>query len=416
MDPNHQPIDTLRIGFVGVGGMGTHHVKNLVRMPGVRISALCDIREDHAERAAGIVREAGQPAPTLYTRGERDFERLCAEADVHLVYTATPWEWHTPVCLTAMENGKHAATEVPAAVTLEECWQLVDTAERTGQTCFIAENCCYDRTEMMILNMVRQGVLGELLHAECGYLHDLRSLLFTRGASPLWRLAHVRERDGDLYPTHGVGPVAQWLDINRGNRFTRLVSMGTQARGLGLYAGRQFGAECAEAAARYAKSDIVTSLIQTAAGQTVQMRHDTLSPRPYSRGIVLQGTGGIVRKYPEEKIHLETRSEPEAWEDLADYQDAYEHPLWQATMSTLKDVGGHGNMDYLVDYRLTQCLRAGIAPDIDVYDAATWSAISALSEQSIAGGSEPVEFPGLHARPLALAPAAGHRDRLVVVG
>ena len=390
---NHEPIDPVRIGFVGVGGMGTHHVKNLVRMAGVRITALCDICEANAARAGQIVQEAGQPAPTLYTRGEDDFERLCAEEELDLVYTATPWEWHTRVSVTAMENGKHAATEVPAAITLDECWQLVETAERTGHYCFMPENCCYDRTEMLILNMVRQGVLGELLHAECGYQHDLRSLLLGNDGESVWRLAHGEKRNGDLYPTHGIGPVAQWMNINRGNRFTRLVSMGTQSLGLNLYAEKHLGADSPEAQRRYAESDIVTTLIQTAMGQTVMIKHDTLSPRPYSRGILLQGTAGIIRKYPEEKIHLEGRTVGDVWEPLEVYQEEFEHPLWKQTMEELKDVGGHGNMDYLVDYRLIQCLRAGAEPDIDVYDAVTWSAISALSEQSIARGSQTVDFP-----------------------
>ena len=393
MHDNHEPIDPVRIGFVGVGDMGTHHVKNLVRMPGVKITALCDIREANAARAGQIVEEAGQPAPKLYTRSEDDFVRLCAEEDLDLVYTATPWEWHTPVCVAAMANGKHAATEVPAAVTLDECWQLVETAETTGRHCFMAENCCYDRTEMLILNLVRQGVLGELLHAECGYMHDLRSLLFGNDGETLWRLAHGEQRNGDLYPTHGAGPVAQWLNINRGNRFTRLVSMGTQSLGLNLYAKKQFGPDSREARRRYAESDIVTTLIQTATGQTVMIKHDTLSPRPYSRGILLQGTAGIIRKYPEEKIHLEGRTVGDVWEPLEVYQDEFEHPLWKQTMEDLKDVGGHGNMDYLVDYRLIQCLRTGVEPDIDVYDAVTWSAVSALSAQSIALGSQSVDFP-----------------------
>lgn len=393
MNTRHEAIDPVRIGFVGVGGMGTHHIKNLVRMAGARIVALCDIREAHAARAGEIVEQAGQPAPTLYTRGETDFERLCAEEELDLVYTATPWEWHTRVSVAAMENGKHAATEVPAAVTLEECWQLVETAEKTGRYCFMAENCCYDRTEMLILNMVRQGALGELLHAECGYLHDLRSLLFERDGEALWRLAHVEVRNGDLYPTHGLGPVAQWMDINRGNRFARLVSMGTQSLGLNLYAEQHFGAESAQARRSYAQSDIVTTLIQTELNQTIMIKHDTVSPRPYSRGILAQGTRGIVRKYPEELIHLEGRTTGDVWEPLETYQAEFEHPLWKQTLESLTDVGGHGNMDYLVDYRLLQCLRAGVEPDIDVYDAAAWSAVSALSAQSLAGGSRPVEFP-----------------------
>jgi len=381
------PIETVRIGFVGSGGMGTHHIKNLSKMAGVQIKAVCDSDTALAERASAIIQDAGHPAPTLYTRGAQDYERLCAEEDVDLVYNATPWERHTAVCITAMENGKHAATEVPAAVTLEQCWQLVETAEKTGKYCFMSENCCYDQTEMMLLNMVRQGLLGEHLYAECGYLHDLRSRKFRKGGDGLWRLHHTERRKGDLYPTHGLGPVAQWFNINRGNRFTRLVSMSTQSRGVNLYAAKEFGEDSTEAQKRYALGDVITTLIQTSTGQTISVKHDTSSPRPYSRAIMVQGTNGIARKYPEELIHIEGRSDDEQWEPLETYQEEFEHPLWRQTKDSLKDVGGHGNMDYLVDYRLIHCLRTGSPPDIDVYDAAVWSAVTALSEQSITAGS-----------------------------
>ncbi len=393
MHTQNKPLDLVRIGFVGCGGMGRNHIKNLSSMPGVSITALCDIEPTHAARASAMIQDAGHPAPVLYTRGPGDYERLCAEADLDLVYTATPWEFHTPVCISAMQNGKHAVTEVPAAVTLDECWQLVETAEKTGKYCVMSENCCYDQTEMMLLNMVRMGLLGELLHAECGYLHDLRSLKFVKGGEGLWRLHHTEARNGDLYPTHGLGPVAQWFDINRGNRFTHLVSMSTQSRGLNLYAAEKFGADSTEARAPYALGDVVTTLIRTQAGQTITVTHDTSSPRPYSRAIMLQGTRGLARKYPEEVIHIEGRSSPEAWEPLVDYQEEFEHPLWKQTKDTLKDVGGHGNMDYLVDYRLIHCLRTGAAPDMDVYDAATWSAVTELSVLSIAEGSQPQPFP-----------------------
>ncbi len=405
------PLDPLRIGFVGVGGMGTNHITNLVRMPGVIIQAVCDTCEAHAERASAIVQKAGQPAPTLYTRGERDFERLCAEEDLDLVYTATPWEWHTTICVTAMQNGKHAATEVPAAVTLEECWQLVETAEATGRLCMMSENCCYDRPEMMILAMVRRGLLGELLHAECGYLHDLRATKFEGENEGLWRRAHSERRNGDLYPTHGVGPVAQCMNINRGNRLTRLVSMSTRSTGLKRYATRTFGADSPLAQTDYALGDVVTTLIQTAQGQTIVVKHDTDSPRPYSRDILVQGTNGIVCVYPEELIHIEGRTAGHGWEPLESYRAEFEHPLWVHALSNLEGIGGHGNMDYLVDYRLTQCLRAGAPPDMDVYDAATWSAISALSERSIAIGSQPVDFPDFtrgaweHREPLGIVTA-----------
>ena len=389
----HQPtINPVRLGFVGVGGMGTGHIRNLVRIEGAAVTAICDIREEHARRAAAMVQQAGQPAPRLYTGGERDFERLCAEEDLDLVYTATPWRWHVPVCVAAMQNGKHAATEVPAAVTLEECWRLVETSEQTGKHCVMMENCCYDRVELMILNMVRKGLLGELLHAECGYLHDLRDIKFSDEGEGLWRLAHSEKRNGDLYPTHGLGPVAQCMNINRGNQFARLVSMSSPSRGLNLFAEGKFGPESPQAKKRYALGDVVTTLIQTTGGQTIVVQHDTDSPRPYSRDINLQGTRGLVRKYPEEKIYLEGRSPEHQWELLSSYGPEFEHPLWKV-MQERSEGAGHGGMDYIEDYRLIQCLRRGIPLDMDVYDAAAWSAVSALSERSIASGNQPVDCP-----------------------
>jgi len=234
------PMERVRIGFVGVGGMGTVHVRNLLQIEGAQIRAVCDIVEDKVTRAQELVQKAGQPRPTGYSRGPHDFERMCGEEELDLVYTATPWEWHVPVCVAAMKAGKHAATEVPAAYTLDDCWLLVETAEKTRKHCVLMENCCYDRREMMILNLVRRGMLGELLHAECGYLHDLRSIKFSTTGEGLWRRAHAMRRNGNLYPTHGLGPTAQVMDINRGDRFDYLVSMSRNSRGLKLYASEHF--------------------------------------------------------------------------------------------------------------------------------------------------------------------------------
>ncbi len=390
--PKVPPLDPVRLGVVGVGGQGTSHVRNLLKIEGVEIRAVCDIVESKVARAQEMVVKAGQPKPDGYSRGATDFRRLCQQEDIDLVVTATPWEWHVPVCLAAMTSGKHAATEVPAAVTLEECWQLVETAEHSGRHCVMLENCCYDRTELMILNMVRQGLLGELIHAECGYLHDLRGVKFSKTGEGLWRLAHAVKRNGDLYPTHGLGPVAQCMNVNRGNQFVRLVSMGSQSRGLQLFAAEAFGPESPKARQPYALSDVVTTLVQTAAGQTITINHNTDSPRPYSRDIFVQGTKGLVRKYPEEKIHIEGRTKGHEWEPLDAYREEFEHPLWKA-MTDQSAGAGHGGMDFIEDYRLIQALRTGAATDYDVYDAAAWSAVSALSEKSIAEKSAPVDFP-----------------------
>ena len=378
------PLETVRVGFVGVGHQGSAHVENFLRIPGVEITAICDIVPAKVAAVRDRVAADGRPRPAGYDRGPQDFRRLCDRDDVDLVFTATPWRWHAPVCLAAMEAGKHAATEVPMAVTLDELWALVETAERTGRHCVMMENCCYDRTEMMVLNMVRHGVLGELLHAECGYLHDLRALKLTDFYEGRWRVEHSIARNGDLYPTHGLGPVAQWMGINRGNRFDHLVSVATKSRGLGLWAAEHIGPDSPEATREYALGDVVNTLIRTANGETIQLVHDTNGPRPYSRKILLQGTRGVVRKYPEERIHVEGVSEPHRWEELAAYRDRWEHPVWRALEEASRGAG-HGGMDYIEDYRLVQCLREGEPMDMDVYDGAAWSAVSALSEASIAG-------------------------------
>ena len=386
------PIDTLRVGFVGVGGMGSNHVRNFLNIEAVRICAVCDIVEEKVARIQQWVQDAGQPKPTGYSRSETDFVRMCEQEDLDLVFNATPWRWHVPVCLAAMNAGKHAATEVPAAVTIDECWQLVETSEKTRRYCVMMENCCYDRMELMVLNMVRRGLLGELLHAECGYLHDLRGLKFSSKGEGLWRLAHSINRNGDLYPTHGLGPVAQCMNINRGNQFDYLVSMGGKSRGLNLFAADKFGPDSPQAKQKYALSNVVTTLIHTKSGQTIVLKHDTDSPRPYSRDILIQGTNGIVRKYPQEKIHIQTRSPKHKWEPLKNYTEEYEHKFWKEIGQKAKGKG-HGGMDYIEDYRLVKCLREGSPPDMDVYDAAAWSVVSELSERSIANKSRPIHFP-----------------------
>ena len=386
------PLETVRMGFVGVGHQGSSHVSNFLGIEGVEIRAICDLVPAKVARMQERVVAAGQPRPRAYDRGPDDWQRLCAADDIDLVFVATGWDLHAPICLAAMRHGKHAATEVPLAVTLDELWELVETAEQTKRHCVMMENCCYDRTEMMILNMVRQNVFGELLHAECGYLHDLRELKLTDFYEERWRIEHSIRRNGDLYPTHGIGPVAQWLDVNRGNQFDHLVSMASPGRGLNLWAAEHIGAESAEARQRYALGDVVNTLIRTQRGQTILVTHDTNLPRPYSRRILLQGTRGLVQKYPEQRVHVEGRSEAHRWDDLLAWREEFEHPVWRALEERARGAG-HGGMDYIEDYRLIQSLRAGEPMDMDVYDGAAWSAISELSERSIAQRSAPQDFP-----------------------
>lgn len=387
------PIEKVRIGYVGVGGMGTAHVRNLTKISGCEIRAVCDLMPERVERAQNIVIEAGFEKPEGYSTGEYDFKNLCARDDLDLVYTATPWQWHVPVCVAAMENGKHAATEVPAAVTIDECWQLVTTSERTQKYCVMMENCCYDRPELLILNLVRKGLLGEVLHGECGYNHDLRALKFdfeSKGEA-LWRTNHSIRRNGNLYPTHGLGPVAQCMNINRGDQFDYLVSMSTKSIGLNLFAEKKYGPDHKWAKQKFALGDINISLIRTKLEKTIVVFHNCSSPRPYSRKIVVQGTKGIAERWPE-RIYIEGRSPEHQWEDMETYRTEFEHPLW-TTLQEKSAGAGHGGMDFIEDYRLIKCLREGIPLDLDVYDAASWSVVSELSEISVANKSKAVDFP-----------------------
>ncbi len=385
------PIERVRIGFVGVGNQGGAHVRNFLRIDGAEVAAICDIDGPRAEEVASWVAASGAAPPDLYTRGDTDFRRLCERDDIDLVFNATPWRWHVPVCAAAMEAGKHTAVEVPAAITLEGCWRLVDTAERTSRHCVMMENCNYGRSEMMVLNMVRQGLLGELLHGEAAYIHDLRSIKFSDRNEGLWRLQHSVDRNANLYPTHGLGPVAQCMDINRGDCFDYLVSLSSPARGLSLYARERLAADDPRARARYALGDMNSSLIRTRRGRSILLQHDTTTPRPYSRLNLIQGTRGVFAGFPD-RIFIEGEAEEDDWSDVEPYRERFEHPLW-AEKSDDAEGGGHGGMDWLEDYRLIRCLREGTPTDMDVYDAAALSAPVELSERSVARGSEPVEFP-----------------------
>ena len=385
------PLDEVRIGFVGVGGMGSAHVNNLVKIDGCRITAICDIVPERAERNAAKVEKAGFAKPKLYTNGEYAWRELCASNDVDLVYTATPWRWHVPICAEAMENGKHAATEVPMAIDLDGCWQLVETAERTGRHCVMMENCCYGRAEMMVLHMVRRGVLGEILHAEGGYMHDLRAVKHDMNGEGVWRRQHSIDRDANLYPTHGLGPVAQAMNINRGDAFDYLVSMSSNSRGLQEYALANFPEDHPVRSETYKLGDVNFCMIKTKLGRTSNVGHDCNLPRPYSRINIVQGTKGVVQGYPD-RVYIEGVSKPHQWDELFDYAEEYEHPLWKKLAEAAKGAG-HGGMDFFEDYRLIESLRKGEPMDMDVYDGAAWSVITPCTEISNAERSRPVDIP-----------------------
>lgn len=396
------PKDTIKVGFVGIGNMGSGHVRNLLKIEGCQITAVCDIRPERTEWAKKEIVKNGFPEPAVYGKHDTDFVRMCQEEDLDLVYNAAPWRWHTPICLSAMKNGMHTASEVNIALTIDDCWKLVETSEKTSRHCIMMENCCYDYTEMLVLNMIQQGMFGEVMHGECGYLHDLRALkLSPTYYQGMWRLHQSVKRDGNLYPTHGIGPMAWCMDIHRGDAFDTMVSFGTHSRGLNLYAEEMAEkAEDPEKKAHYKKwvgtdyalGDVNICLIKTKKGRTIICKHDTNLPRPYSRDFLVQGTKGLMRKYPNQLIHLEGRTKGHSWEELEGYHEEFEHPVWKA-LKAKAEGAGHGGMDFIEDYRLIQALRKGVAPDIDVYDSVAWSAIIPLSEQSIKNGGAPVKFP-----------------------
>ncbi|MBL7111873.1 MAG: Gfo/Idh/MocA family oxidoreductase [Bacteroidales bacterium] len=391
--------EKIKLGFVGVGGRGSWLLRLALEHGDVIVPAVCDIREEAAERAGNMVVEAGQDQPKTYTDGNYAFEGLVERDDLDGVVIATPWIWHTKIAVATMKSDKYAAVEVPAATTLEECWDLVKTSEETGMPCMMLENVCYRRDVMAILNMVRQGMFGEMVHGHCGYQHDLRGVKFNPGAEfgkgangeARWRTEHSIHRNGDIYPTHGVGPIANYFDINRGNRFVYLTSMATKTRGLHEYIVAQGGEDHPNADIRFKLGDIVTTLIKCANEETIMISHDTNLPRPYSLGFRVQGTKGLWMK-DGDQIYIEGISEPHTWESSGEYLEKYDHPLWKRYED--KAAGsGHGGMDFFVMHAFIESVKRQVPTPLDVYDAAAWSVISPLSEQSVASGGEPQYFP-----------------------
>jgi predicted dehydrogenase len=383
-------IPRVRIGYVGVGLQGSGHVSNLLKVEGCVISAVCDIVPEKVERIQKQVEAAGFPRPKGFSNGPHDFERLCQE-DLDLVYTATPWEFHVPVCRAAMKNGKHAATEVPMAYRTEDLWELVETSEKLQKHCVMMENCCYGQTEMMILHMVRKGVFGELLHCEGGYLHDLRAIKFENANEGLWRRAHAQQRNANLYPTHGLGPIAQCMNITRGDRFDFLVSMSSKTRGLELFAKSHFPDADPRRSEKFKLGDVNVSLIRTVNGCTIYLGHNCDSPRPYSRINTVQGTKAITTGYPD-RIYIEGVSPNDEWEPIGNYTAQWEHPLWKREEEKSKGAG-HGGMDFLEDLRLIENLNKGEPLDQDIYDSAAWSVMGPLSERSVAENGKPQDVP-----------------------
>jgi hypothetical protein len=392
-DMPFKPQETIRIGVIGTGGRGNSLVDNFSAVPGVRITALCDTVKDKVLKTQARLDKAGKASQpiALFHSDDHAFEGLLKRDDIDLVVIATPWIWHVPMAVAGMKQGKHVAIEVPAARTMAECWEMVATSEATQRHCIQLENCCYDYNEMMVLNMVRAGLFGELTHGGAAYNHDLRSILFSNEGEGLWRRAEHLNRDGNLYPTHGLGPVAHYMDVNRGDRFDTLVSMSSISAGLQEYRQQKLDASDPRQKEVYKEGDFNVSLIRTVKGRVIELEHNVSSPQPYDRINLIAGTKGIFRDYPP-RVYIDG-ARREAFESLDLYKEKYEPALWKRIGEMAKEIGGHGGMDYVMAYRLAECMKLGLAPDIDVYDAAAWSAPIPLSEASVANGGAPQKFP-----------------------
>lgn len=387
------PVDEVRIGFIGLGKRGPAAVKRLSRMPNVKVVAVCDVYEDRAQKAAASVVAAGHAEPQTFFGSEHAYKRMCERKDINLIYACTPWEWHVPMALDAMACGKHVCTEVPMAMTLADCWKLVKMSERTRCHCMMLENCCYGEDELFALSLARNGLLGELVHGDCGYIHELRAGLTDGTYYKDYAFEYFKRHGGNSYPTHGLGPIAQYMGINRGDRFERVVSMESNEFGLSEFVREKFGAADPRASYPYKTGDMNTSVIRTAKGRTIMVQYGRYSPRPYDRINLISGTQGTLRSYP---LRVALSPKWHNWladEELAELKVKYAHPLWKEIGDVARKSGGHGGMDYIMEYRLTQCLLKGEPLDQDVYDGAAWSSLVELTERSVLKGGSAVEIP-----------------------
>ena len=394
-----EPIPDVGIGVVGLGMRGGDAVERLSFVPGCHVAAVCDVESDRAQASIKYLESKGLKA-NAYSGEELSYRALCEDPSVDLVYICTDWMHHVPVALYAMEHGKHVAIEVPSAETLQACWDLVDTSERTRRHCMILENCCYDFFELTALAMAQAGVFGEIIHAEGAYLHNLDP--YWKRYWNNWRLEFNKQHRGDLYPTHGFGPVCQALNIHRGDRLQTLVAMDTDPFNGPKHESARTGEPCKD----FAGGDVTTTMIRTAKGKTILLEHDVMTPRPYSRMYQLVGTDGYAGKYPVQQICLREegaesvdyqnlgREKVYTGEALKELMARYPNPVLTPELeATAKEVGGHGGMDFIMDYRLIYCLNKGLPLDMDVYDLAEWCCVTELSRISLEHGCAPVEVP-----------------------
>lgn len=399
-----EPIDTVRVGFIGLGMRGPGAVDRMSHIEGVKTVAICDLYHEKLEPVQKILEERGKPRAAEYS-GESGWKELCEREDIDLVYIATPWLTHTPMAVYAMEQGKHVAIEVPAATSIEECWQLVNTAEKTRRHCMMLENCVYDFFELTTLNMAQHGLFGEVIHAEGAYIHNLDP--FWKEYQDNWRHEFNRKNRGDVYPTHGLGPACWALDIHRGDRMKTLIAMDTDPFNGKKLAGLSDSED-------YSNGDHTTTLIRTEKGKTIEIQHNVVTPRPYNRMYLIEGTEGFANKYPKQGFAIRTQGregdnvghnsfgidnlDGEKYVDHETHDSLmsiYRHPIVRedSIVETAKRVGGHGGMDFIMDYRLIYCLRNGLPLDQDVYDAVEWSCLIELTRVSIENGNKPVAMP-----------------------
>lgn len=395
--------DKVNIAFIGVGGRGRGHLKRAAITEGVNITAICDIDLDAIGKTQKVLKAQGHKEAVVYSDGEHAYEKMLQREDIDGVIIATPWLWHTRMAVATMKAGKYAAVEVSAANTIEECWDLVNTSEETGMPCMILENVNYRRDVMAVTNMVKQGVFGEIVHARCGYRHSLlgvkfnQDLKFGEGATgeARWRTQHSLKRNADVYPTHGLGPIAAMLDINRGNRFLYLTSTASKAVGLKDYIEEhpEGGKDHPAANLPWKQGDVITSTIKTTNGETIIVTHDCNLPRPYSLNFAVEGTDGLTDfDMGNKRIFVEEPGKKHAWEEFQAWQDKYDHPLWKK-YGKLAEGAGHGGMDFFVTREFINAVKEQRQPVMDVYDAAAWSSVTPLSEASIAQNSAPQYFP-----------------------
>jgi len=400
------PIDRpLRLGLVGVGDRGTSHLRNLLLMGGVEIPALCDINQEHLKRAQLMVEKAGQKRPEGYSRDEVHYQELMYRDDLDAVLIATYWQWHTPMALCAMESGKYAAVEVPVALTVEECWDLVNTHEKTGVPCMMLENWSFRRDNLAVLKMIREGLFGEIEHCHCAHSHNcIDHWFFTPEGDMRWSGEFLVKHNASQYTTHALGPVISWMKIGCGDYFDKVCSFATRSLGINHYFSTKFGPNHPNAKRKYAQGDIVTSLVRTAIRNTIVINYDMQLPRPYDNRWMIQGTEGVYYE-PRNALYLHGRSPKyEEWESFDPYQKKYEHAWWKAIQDrahagwakgqTAGQIAlGHSGTDYLELAHFLNAVRNKTQTPIDVYDSVIMSVINPLSEQSIANGGAPVECP-----------------------